>query len=65
MLFASRQLGERKPHLLESAAKIGGLDLVKSLLEETLNIESSGGMMTTDGLRRRTSGGIFFTLLKV
>jgi hypothetical protein len=61
---ASRELGEKKMHLLEAAAQIGGLELVRSLLDQALVIESQGGMMTTDGLRRRTSGGVFFTLLK-
>ncbi len=33
-----------------------------SLLQEVLEIEANGGMMTRDGSRRRTVGGVFFQL---
>lgn len=42
----------------------GGVDLANDLLNETLGIEEHGGMMTADGLRRRTPGGAFFYLAK-
>ncbi|HLZ58360.1 MAG TPA: phosphorylated adapter RNA export RNA-binding domain-containing protein, partial [Ktedonosporobacter sp.] len=32
------------------------------LLERTVQIEEQGGMMLPDGSRRRTAGGVFFTL---
>jgi len=34
-----------------------------ALLEETLQIEAQGGMMLPNGSRRRTPGGVFFTLV--
>src|SRR6266516_1656079 len=34
-----------------------------ALLEETLQIEAQGGMMLPNGSRRRTAGGVFFTLV--
>lgn len=41
-----------------------GTDFVKENLEETLKIEAEGGMMTQEGERRRTPGGVFFYLVK-
>jgi len=35
-----------------------------ALLEETMQIETSGGMMLPDGSRRRTIGGVFFWLVR-
>ena len=37
---------------------------VQALVEKALSIEESGGMLTSDGTRRRTVGGVFFHLLK-
>ncbi|NJO83741.1 MAG: hypothetical protein HC828_13700 [Blastochloris sp.] len=55
-----RQLRERKPHvrkLIASLVLYCGAEIVIACLEETLAIESSGGMMTANGTRRRTPGG--------
>ncbi len=41
-----------------------GPEVCLSLLEETMQIEESGGMMTSDGKKRRTPGGTFFKLAK-
>jgi hypothetical protein len=41
-----------------------GRPTVIALLRETLKIELAGGMMTADGLRRRTPGGVFFALAR-
>jgi phosphorylated adapter RNA export protein len=34
------------------------------LLRRTIELELRGGMLTADGARRRTPGGVFFALLK-
>jgi hypothetical protein len=41
-----------------------GEEFVQQVLDETFKIEEHGGMMTADGLRRRTPGGTFFYLAK-
>ncbi len=49
---------------LEQMVTWCGPDFVRALLEETLEIEASGGMTTLDQSRRRTPGGVFFYLAK-
>ena len=44
--------------------KLLGTVRVQALVDKALAIESAGGMLTTDGKRRRTPGGTFFKLLK-
>src|SRR5262245_52716731 len=41
-----------------------GESAAQRLLDETLKIESEGGLMTGDGQRRRTPGGVFFHLAR-
>lgn len=41
-----------------------GEQKMADLCSATLDIESAGGLMTVDGKRRRTPGGVFFQLLK-
>ncbi|GIX64002.1 ankyrin-repeat protein, putative [Babesia caballi] len=41
-----------------------GPDLCKTVFDLTMQIERNGGVLTADGSRRRTSGGIFFTCLR-
>jgi hypothetical protein len=42
---------------------LGGKRTIE-LAQQALAIEKQGGMMTSDGTRRRTIGGVFFKLLK-
>ena len=41
-----------------------GLEFAQVVLQETLAIETQGGMMLPDGSRRRTPGGVFFYLVR-
>ncbi|XP_057869973.2 uncharacterized protein LOC131076687 isoform X2 [Cryptomeria japonica] len=59
-----RQLREPKSYLLwETISKFGVL-AVRNFVEEVFTIESHGGQMTADGKRRRTPGGILWSILK-
>lgn len=60
-------LGETQGYALHKIAlllKLAGEDFTKALVEENLQIEGKGGLMTLDGKRRRTPGGVFFYLAK-
>jgi len=41
-----------------------GVEKTRELFQQTLEIEENGGIMLTDGSRRRTPGGVFFHLVK-
>jgi phosphorylated adapter RNA export protein len=41
-----------------------GLEFAQAILQETLTIESQGGMMIQLGTRRRTPGGVFLYLAR-
>jgi len=63
----ARQLGEksRKPkRQIFLIVKRCGIEFAQKLLEDAKEIENSGGMMTQDGKRRRTLGGVFFHLAR-
>jgi hypothetical protein len=60
-------LGEqefRTYKIIEGIVQHCGVDFARALLEQTLEIESGGGMLTLEGDRRRTPGGVFFHLAK-
>ncbi|MEL6405638.1 MAG: phosphorylated adapter RNA export RNA-binding domain-containing protein [Chloroflexota bacterium] len=42
-----------------------GREFVQNYVEKTKEIEAKGGLKTDDGSRRRTTGGVFFYLIKV
>ncbi|CDJ53849.1 hypothetical protein, conserved [Eimeria brunetti] len=56
-------LKEKNTALLERAIHRRGVVECAELLEETLQVEARGGMLTQDG-RRRTPGGVFLRLLQ-
>ncbi len=49
---------------IESMIRFCGIQYVQALLDETLELEASEGLMTSDGARRRTRGGVFFYLAR-
>lgn len=60
-------LGETEPRQIEIFARVVetcGIEMSNALLAETQRIEGAGGMMTVDGSRRRTPGGVYLYLLK-
>lgn len=61
------ELKENNPKAREQIRKIievAGIDFAQSLLRETVEIESSDGILLPDGTRRRTMGGVFLFLAK-
>ena len=57
-------LQEPKRALLTKVLRTLGMDRTTAILAETLQCEANGGMLTKDGTRRRTPGGVFFQLVK-
>lgn len=60
-------LGETEPRQRDQIARVVevlGVEDALALLNETQGIEASGGMLTADGSRRRSPGGVFLTILK-
>ena len=60
-------LGEKSGKPLQQIALLiekCGLDFVKKMMAETEAAEAAGGLLTQDGKRRRTKGGVFFFLAK-
>lgn len=63
----AKKLGERNQNPVRQIKDIVlhlGTDAARSLLTETLETEAQGGMMTNNGARRRTPGGVYFHLAK-
>jgi PHAX RNA-binding domain len=63
----AQKLGEveREPlKRLKAVVKILGPDQALALCEKALEVEQQGGMLTRDGTRRRTPGGVFFYLVR-
>jgi hypothetical protein len=57
-------LQEPKVHLLRQVLRTLGAERCAALLADTLTCEANGGLLTKDGTRRRTPGGVFFQLAK-
>lgn len=63
----AKKLGEKEfrvRKIIEELVNYFGVDLARDLLKQTLEIEKSGGMLTPEGDRRRTPGGVFIFLAK-
>ena len=50
--------------LLQQVFRTLGHDRCRAILADTLTCEANGGMLTKDGTRRRTPGGVFFQLVR-
>ncbi len=57
-------LQEPNRPLLTQVLRTLGTDRTTAILTETLTCEANGGMLTKDGTRRRTRGGVLFQLVK-
>ena len=62
----AQQLGETEPEpltQLQAVVTILGRAQALALGENTVEMEQQGGMLTQDGTRRNTVGGVFFYLV--
>ena len=57
-------LQEPNTDLLTKVLRVLGQDRCAAILADTLQREANGGMLTKDGTRRRTPGGVFFQLVR-
>ena len=57
-------LQELNRPLLTQVLRVLGQDRCAAILADTLTCEANGGMLTRDGTRRRTPGGVFFQLVR-
>jgi PHAX RNA-binding domain len=60
----AQALQEPKRALLLKVLRTLGQDRCAAILADTLQCEDGGGMLTKDGTRRRTPGGVFFQLVR-
>ena len=60
----AQALQEPKRTLLTQVLRTLGQDRYAAILADTLQCEDGGGMLTKDGTRRRTPGGVFFQLVR-
>jgi hypothetical protein len=51
-------------HQIRQIVTLAGLEFSERLLAETLDVEENGGLLTSDGTRRRTPGGVFFYIAR-
>ncbi len=58
------ELQEPNIWLIRSIAGILSMEAVEEIFQRTLEVEAAGGMMTKQGDRRRTTGGVFFLLAR-
>ncbi len=57
-------LQEPNRPLLTQVLRTLGTDRTTAILTDALTCEANGGMLTKDGTRRRTPGGVFFQLVR-
>jgi len=60
----AQALQEPNRPLLTQVLRVLGQDRCVAILADTLTCEANGGMLTKDGTRRRTPGGVFFQLVR-
>lgn len=60
----SQKLKERRLDIIGRIVKVIGEEAARRLTAEVLDIEDAGGMMTANGNRRRSPGGVLFFLVK-
>lgn len=59
----AKYLWEPKKHIFKSCFETFSRERIVAWLKETIEIEKGEGMVTVTGKRRKTPGGVFFTLV--
>lgn len=62
--FIATQLNEPNTRLIQQIIEAIGPEQTQAHLSATLEIEAKDGMLTSDGSRRRSPGGVFFLLAR-
>lgn len=57
-------LKEPRVDLLHKVVQVIGEPMTRRIYGQTLDIEATGGLCTSNGSRKRTAGGVFFHLVK-
>jgi hypothetical protein len=63
----AQALGEVEPRskaTIERSVAVLGIEAAQALRHEVEALEAQGGMLTVDGARRRTPGGVYMYILK-
>ena len=60
----AQSLNEPNVMLVDRVVKGLGAERAHAFWQQALEIEANGGLMTADGQRRRTPGGVFFQLVR-
>jgi phosphorylated adapter RNA export protein len=58
------ETGTKPKATIERSVAYLGIEAAQALRQEVEQIEADGGMLTADGARRRTPGGIYLLILK-
>ena len=64
MLEIASKLEEPRKDLIINVIKTLGDTMTLRFVSETLDVESAGGLLTSNSSRRRTPGGVFFHLIR-
>lgn len=60
----AKALSERNIAEVQAAVTVLGPERARALMQQALEVEAQGGMMTANEKRRRSPGGVFFHLIR-
>ncbi|NJL93538.1 MAG: hypothetical protein HC915_07300 [Anaerolineae bacterium] len=65
-IIAAFQETDKEPLTqIREIVQYGGIPFTRAVFQEALRLEAAGGVLTHDGTRRRTPGGVFFFLARM
>lgn len=60
----AKALSEPRAYMVKRVVRTIGAERARAFLEKTLQVEAEGGLLVSNGSRRRTPGGVFFYLVR-